>query len=352
MKVLHLAPLWFPVAQDSLGGVETFLTHLIRALEDLGCSSTLIASGDSQTAAELVPVIPLNLCAQMEAGSAAEYVYYEQHQLLLALQRASEFDVVHLHIGWGGYVLSGALSRPPVLHTQHNPVYGDQEWFVCEHPDLWYSTVSQFQARKFKWRGATRCHVIHNGIDVSGFTFQAQSGDGLLFIGRMEEEKGPDLALQVAQTLGRPLTLAGPIIDEEFFDRAVKPFLNGQIQYVGVVDHRQKTALFGQAACVLMPSRVDEGCPIVSFEAMACGTPVVALANGALPEIVEAGLTGFVTHMEGTLPTLVSQAVGLDRAAIRARVEARFDISVVAAHYYELYQHIATTPDSTPGRSQ
>jgi glycosyltransferase involved in cell wall biosynthesis len=85
---------------------------------------------------------------------------------------------------------------------------------------------------------------------------------------------------------------------------------------------------------------------------MACGTPVVALANGALPEIVEAGLTGFVTQEEATLPTLVTRAVSLDRATIRARVEARFDISVVAAHYYELYQRIATTPDSTPGRSR
>jgi glycosyltransferase involved in cell wall biosynthesis len=148
-------------------------------------------------------------------------VYYEQHQLLLALQRASEFDVVHSHVGWGGYALSGALSRPPVLHTQHNPVYGDQEWFVFEHPDLWYSTVSQFQARKFERCGATRCHVIHNGIDVSRFTFQPHGSDGLLFVGRMEEEKGPDLAVQVARALGRPLTLAGPIIDEEFFDQAI-----------------------------------------------------------------------------------------------------------------------------------
>jgi glycosyltransferase involved in cell wall biosynthesis len=349
MKILHLAPLWFPVAQDSLGGVETFLTHLIRALEDLGCSTTLIASGDSQTAAELVPVVPLNLCAQMEAGSAAEYVYYEQHQLLLALKLAAEYNVVHSHVGWGGYVLSAALSGQPVLHTQHNPVYRDQEWFVSAHPDLWYSTVSQFQARQFVQQGASRCHVIHNGIDVSEFTFRSQSGDGLLFIGRMEDEKGPDLAVQVARALDRPLTLAGPIIDEEFFDRAVKPFLNGQIQYVGVVDHTQKTTLFGQAACVLMPSRVNEGCPIVSFEAMACGTPVVALANGALPEIVEAGLTGFVTHEEAMLPMLVTQAVSLDRSAIRARVAARFDISVVAAKYCELYQYIAVTPNAARG---
>lgn len=343
MKILQLAPLWFPVSKDALGGVETFLTHLIGSLERLGCRNTLVASGDSHTAAELVPATPLNLYDQMEAGAAAEYGYYEQHQLLLALERAAEFDVVHSHIGGGGYALSGAVGWVRVLHTQHNPVYGDQEWFVSQHPDWWYSTVSEFQAKKFRQHGATRCHAILNGIDVPSFAFQRQGGDGLLFLGRMEEEKGPDIAVRVAQVLGRPLILAGPIIDKEFFERAVKPLLNHQIQYIGVVDHRQKSALLGQAACVLMPSRVDEGCPIVSFEAMACGTPVVALANGALPEIVDPDLTGCVTKDERALPDLVTRALTLDRAAIRDRVATRFDISVVAERYRQLYCEIAET---------
>jgi glycosyltransferase involved in cell wall biosynthesis len=343
MRVLHLAPLWFPVARDSLGGVETFLAQLIEALDGLGCRNTLIASGDSRTAAELIPVAATNLYDQMGAGTAGEYAYYEQHQVLLALARAADFDVVHSHLGWGGYVLSGAVSGTGVLHTQHNPVYHDQEWFTSQHPDFWYSTVSEFQARKLRKHGVMRCHVIHNGINVQAFRFEAQSGDGLAFLGRMEDEKGPDIAIRVARTLGRPLTLAGPIIDEDFFISAVKPFLDGEIQYVGVVDHRQKTELLGKAACVLMPSRVDEGCPIVSFEAMACGSPVVALANGALPEIVEPDLTGYVTTDEEALATLVTGALALDRAAIRCRVAERFDISVVAERYRELYALIACT---------
>src|SRR5262249_495746 len=159
-----------------------------------------------------------------------------------------------------------------------------------------------------------------NGINVQAFTFEAHSGDGLAFLGRMEDEKGPDLAIRVARILGRPLTLAGPIIDEDFFISAVKPQLDHEIQYVGVVDHRQKTELLGKAGCVLMPSSVNEGCPIVSFEAMACGSPVVALANGALPEIVEPDLTGYVTADEEALATLVTRALALDRAAIRSRV--------------------------------
>src|SRR5262249_5164660 len=163
----------------------------------------------------LVPVVPVNLFTQMEAGAAAEYVYFEQHQLLLALERAAEFDVIHSHLGWGGLVLSGVPGIPPVLHTQHNPVYQDLKWFVGQHPSLWYSTVSEFQARDYRPQGAARCRVIHNGIDVGAFTFRPKASEALFFIGRMEDEKGPDLAIQVARQLGRPLTLAGPIVDQD-----------------------------------------------------------------------------------------------------------------------------------------
>src|SRR5918997_1363201 len=302
MKILHLAPLWFPVSQDSHGGIETFLSGLIASLEKLGCRNTLIASGDSHTVAELVSVVPLNLYAQMQVGTAAEYAYYEQHQLLLALELAADYDVVHSHLGWGAYVLSGVPGlQARVLHTQHNPVYQDQEWFIHRHPDLWISTVSKCLARKFWQQGATRCHVVQNGIKMATLTFQPHSGEGLLFLGRIEEKKGPDLAVQVARALGRPLILAGPVVDEEFFDRAIRPFLNGQIRYVGVVNHRQKTELFGQAACVLMPSRWEEPFGLVSIEAMACGTPVVALGNGALPEVVEPGRTGYVAEDDAQL---------------------------------------------------
>lgn len=343
MKILHLAPLWFPVSQDSHGGIETFLSGLIAALEELGCQNTLIASGDSRTVAELVPVVPENLYAQMQTGTAAEYAYYEQHQLLLALELAEDYDVVHSHVGWGAYVLSGVPGlQTSVLHTQHNPVYQDQVWFIHRHPDMWISTVSKCLARKFWQQGATRCHVIHNGIDVTTLAFQPHGGEGLLFLGRIEEKKGPDLAVQVALALGRPLVLAGPIVDEVFFDRAIRPFLNGQIRYVGVANHWQKTKLFGRAACVLMPSRWEEPFGLVAIEAMACGTPVVALARGALPDLIEPGLTGYLSRNEERLADSVARAVQLDRTAIRARAAAQFDMSVVAELYSQLYTQVAT----------
>jgi glycosyltransferase involved in cell wall biosynthesis len=335
--------LWFPVARDSTGGIETFLPGLIAELEKMGARNTIIASGDSRTHANLVPAVPVNIFAQMEARTVWEYTGYEQHQLLLALEMSQEFDVVHSHIGWGAYIFSSIPGvRERILHTQHNPVTRDLEWFVSRHPDIRFSTVSEFQARKLRQQGVKRCQVIHNGIDVEAFTFQERSREGLLFIGRIEHDKGPDLAIRVAQNLGCPLVLAGPAVDQEFFDNNIKPFLDGQIRYLGPVDHRQKNELLGQSGCVLMPSRCEEGFGLVSLEAMACGTPVVGLTSGALPEIIDPGLTGYVTEDEQSLADLVMKALKLDRNAIRANAAARFSLSVAAQKYHQLYIQIAT----------
>ncbi|HEY0068523.1 MAG TPA: glycosyltransferase family 4 protein [Chloroflexia bacterium] len=339
MRVLMLAPLWYAISKDAQGGIETFLYALIEALEREGCSVTLLASGDSRTPAHLVPVVDRNLYSLMLEGSAGEYVYYEQHQLRLASEMARGFDVVHSHIGPGGYVLSAhAAGSGRVLHTVHSPVYADLRWFVGQHPDIPLAAVSEFQAERLREAGARRCHVLHNGIDPSAFPFNGRQGDGLLFVGRIEEAKGPDLAIEVARALRLPLTLAGPVIDREFFKRSIEPGLDSHIRYVGVVDHETKCKLMGEAACMLLPFRQAEPFGMVSIEAMACGTPVVALPNGALPEIVEPGVTGYLATEERALPGCVLQAIALDRGGVRERATARFGIQHVAGKYLDLYR--------------
>ncbi len=342
MKVLEVCPLWFPVSRDAPGGRETLLACLIDTLQGLNCEITYIASGDSSGQGKLVPAVPENLYDAMHAGDVKEYIYYEQQQLRIVLERATQFDVVHSHVGGGAFLLSGIPGlRERVLHTIHSPVYPDLQWFVGRHPDMWLSTVSAFQAQKLWEHGATHCRVVHNGIDAEMFSFQRDGGPGLLFLGRIEWAKGPDLAIRTAQTLKRPLTLAGPIIEPEFFKQSVEPFLDERIQYAGVIEHDRKNTLCGSAGCVLMPSRWAEPFGMVAVEAMACGTPVVALSNGALAEIVEHGLTGYVTNEETELPGLVHQALKLDRTEVRARAVTRFSIRTIAQQYVDLFSQIA-----------
>src|SRR5687767_14002848 len=107
MRILELCPLWYPIADDAPGGIETFLSALLRALVERGCQVSALASGDSEVAAELIPVVESNLYDQMERGTAWEYEYYEQRELLMALERAPKFDVVHSHVGPAAFALSG-----------------------------------------------------------------------------------------------------------------------------------------------------------------------------------------------------------------------------------------------------
>ncbi|MEA3189267.1 MAG: hypothetical protein QOD99_3097, partial [Chthoniobacter sp.] len=201
MKVLHICPLWFPIAADAPGGIETFLARLIGSLKELGCSSTLLAVEGSVVEGDVVPGFPVGVREKMTHGSATEYEYYQQHQVRMALDLAPQFDVIHSHVGVGAYILSGIPSiGERVLHTHHTPIYDDMIWHIERHPEMWLSMVSDFQARRLGY--PPHCEVIPNGIDVSSFSFSAEPGEGLFFIGRIEHVKGPDLAVNVARTLG------------------------------------------------------------------------------------------------------------------------------------------------------
>jgi glycosyltransferase involved in cell wall biosynthesis len=342
MRVLHLAPLWYPTSEDSFGGIETYLPALIDGLAELGCEQSLLAAGDSHTGAELIPACERNVGELMDAGSAWEIGPYEQHQLTLAIELADGFDVVHSHLGWGGFALSAVDAvRGRMLHTLHNDVTPDVSWYVGRHPDLQLTVVSCFQLEQLRHAGARHCEVVPNAVVVERFPF-SDGHDGMLaFLGRMEPAKGPDLAIEVAQHLGRSLVLAGVVTDEQFFEDRVEPALGSSIRYVGVLDHAGKCELLSGAACTLMPSRWEEPFGLVALESQACGTPVVALGNGGLPEVIEPGVTGFLTTEEDRLPALVSDALALDRHTIRRRVTERFGIERVASRYLSLYEEIA-----------
>jgi len=139
--------------------------------------------------------------------------------------------------------------------------------------------------------------------------------------------------------------LAGPIVERKYYDQSIKPFLNERVQYLGLVDHRQKVELFGKASCVILPFRREEPFGLVAIEAMACGAPVVSLARGALPEIIQPGLNGYLARDEDELASLVKRAIKIDRATIRSQVAERFDISVAAQQYYRLYQEMLAAID-------
>ena len=148
------------------------------------------------------------------------------------------------------------------------------------------------------------------------------------------------MALTAARALSLPLVLAGPIIDGAYYEKAIAPLLDDQRRYVGQVNHAQRNRLFGEAFCAVLPFREPQGMPMVALEAMACGTPVVSLATGPLPEIVDHGITGYLAQTEQELIERVEEAGHLDRRVVRGRAETRFDIRGIAKQYLSLYEQM------------
>lgn len=214
---------------------------------------------------------------------------------------------------------------------------------------LQFSAISQWMMQET--RHLANWHLVYNGVSMDVYDFSPTVSDDapLVFLGRIEHIKGTHLAIEVAQRTGRRLVIAGNIPREHqaYFDEQVKPHLDGErISYVGQVDDRQKNALLGQAAAFLMPILWEEPFGIVMAEALACGTPVLGLSRGAVPEVVEDGVTGFVRDVVDGLVASVGRLDELDRRASRERAERLFSDRAVVEGYLAVYRALGCRADA------
>jgi glycosyltransferase involved in cell wall biosynthesis len=186
-------------------------------------------------------------------------------------------------------------------------------------------------------------HLVYNGVPMKTFRFSASVGADapLVFLGRVEHVKGTHLAIEIARRAGMPLVIAGNIPSEHqgYFDINVKPWINGSsVKYLGPVDDHQKSDLLSQARALLMPILWEEPFGIVMAEALACGTPVVGLSRGAVPEVVEDGVTGFARDNVNELIEAVGKINNISRAKCRSSAEQRFSDHVVVERYLGIYR--------------
>jgi glycosyltransferase involved in cell wall biosynthesis len=183
--------------------------------------------------------------------------------------------------------------------------------------------------------------VIHHGIDAADFPVGSGSGGYLVFLGRLSPDKGAGRAIDAARKAGVPLLLAGKMREpweRDYFEARVAPFLSDKIQYLGEVGHDRKLELLANAKALLFPIRWNEPFGLVMIEALACGTPVLAFPEGAAPEVLEDGKTGFLCHDEAAMAEAVEKLGTLDRSACRAAVENYFSTARMAAEHLELFE--------------
>ena len=338
MRIGMIAPLEMRVPPVAYGGTELVVSLLTEELVRRGHDVTLFASGDSLTNARLIAGSPHFL-----RGSGHNSSIYTMLNVMSCLEQAGDFDVIHNHTCFEGMATAGLLETP-VLTTLHGGLQDD--WLLLfERYKGWYNTISR-SAKGLLPPKERFAGVIYNSIDHETYPFNSgPREDYLLFLSRISREKGAHLAIEVAKRVGRRLLLAGNVdnVDAAYFEKEILPEVDGNLViYVGEADYDMKRRLFANASCLLAPITWDEPFGLFMAEAMACGTPVIALRKGAAPELVIHGETGFVVDdIEG-----MAEAVGLldaiDPLACRREVEERFSVGRMTDDYLAAYTRIAT----------
>jgi glycosyltransferase involved in cell wall biosynthesis len=347
MNIAQLAPPFETIPPVGYGGTERVVHTLTEELIRRGHSVTLFASGDSRTSARLVPTCEQALWRQEPA--------YNDFTLLLsvtlgkALREVDNFDVVHNHLDHVGFALTRQTSTPVVstLHgrldrPEHEPLYR-------EFADVPLVSISQAQRTPVAW--ANFVATVHHGVDLEQFTFNPLPDGYLAYLGRVSSEKGLDTAIRVARRAGLPLrvSLRMPLpflsdwsvrADWDYWEHVVKPLLGSDIELVGEVGGAEKDAFLRNAAALLFPIRWPEPFGLVMAEALACGTPVLALRAGSVPEVVRDGVTGFICDTEDELVMAAGRLGGLDRWTCRREAEQRFSPAAMARAYERVYEGV------------
>lgn len=339
MKIAQVAPLWERVPPFRYGGIELVVSLLTDELVQRGHEVTLFASGDSLTQAKLVSVHPQAL--RLDPG-IREAGFYEQMLLGEVYSQADEFDLIHSHMG-ATALLPSSLVKTPTLHTLHGVFTPDNSKLFRQFSHLCYSSITD--AQRDPNLELNYVHTVYNGINLDDYTFQPQPDElpYLAFVGRLSPEKGPQNAIAIAQALGLPLKMAGKIdvVDREFYEERLAPLIDGeQIQYLGEVDHEAKARLLAGATVTLFPITWREPFGLVMIESLAAGTPVVAIALGSVPEVIDHGQTGFVCHSLEEMIDSVPKAMQLSRQACRDSVVKKFSVKQMTDEYEVTYQKV------------
>jgi glycosyltransferase involved in cell wall biosynthesis len=337
LRIAMIAPPWFTVPPQGYGGVENMCADLVDGLVDRGHEVTLIGAGTPGTRAGRF----LTTYAEPPSGRLGEPLPEVLHTAAVArILTGLDVDLVHDH------TLAGPLSARgrgvPTVVTMHGPVAGEPgEYYRQLGHTVSLIAISAAQRRAapdLPWRG-----TVHNAIDVTTFPYRADKEESLLFLGRLHPDKGVHLAIDAARAAGLPIVVAGKCsepVELEYFRRLIEPRLGPDVTIFGTADAAAKRELLARAAALVFPIQWDEPFGMVMIEAMACGTPVVALRRGAVPEVVVDGVTGIVCDDPAELPAAITAARRLSAAECRAHVENCFDAATMVRGYESVYREV------------
>ncbi|MGB8889581.1 MAG: glycosyltransferase family 4 protein [Candidatus Korobacteraceae bacterium] len=337
MRVALVSPPFLPVPPQRYGGTELFIAQLAEGLKNSGIDVVVYSNGESTVGVETRWLYkhqqwPIS-------GEVFDNLKDFNHTSWAISDAASDCDVIHLH-NVAGLMFTRYVDCKFVytLHHVHEPVLSAIYNFF---PEVDYVTISDFQRQH---ESMPRLRTIHHGIDLNLYRLQPRKQNYLSFLGRIAPIKGTHIAIEVAKKSGIPLKLAGEVqpIFRDYFDSQIKPHIDGTfIEYLGEADLAAKNELLGNSLAMLFPIQWNEPFGLVMIEAMACGTPVLALRGGAVDEVVCNGISGFICRTPEEMAQQASVLAGaFSPATVRQYCQQYFSADRMVADYIALYQEL------------
>ena len=342
LSILYISYPLLEISEASAGGAEQMLLALEREMARAEHRTTVAACDGSKIAGTLLPT-----GKAVSAADAFEVREREHTKRVLAYLQAhaDEFDLIHDESG--SFFRHADRCSIPMLATLHLPRSFYQHGWLCHPaPNLSFNCVSHSQAQSFGDL-PNMIGVVHNGIAVERFPFCRDKQNYLLWMGRICEEKAPHLAIAAARKAGAPMIIAGQVYPfsyhQQYFEREVRSRIGGGVEFEDSPSFQRKVELLKNARALLLTSTAEETSSLVAMEAMACGTPVIAIRRGAFPEIVAHGETGFVVDDIEAMAGAVGWSREIDPIACRMRVERNFSARQMAGRYEGLYRRILSS---------
>jgi glycosyltransferase involved in cell wall biosynthesis len=327
-----------PVPPEKYGGIERIVYMLIQELMAKGHNVTLYANEHSQPGCELVGYhesVPYGMADMIRINALTSKIAFKN------------FDVVHTFGRMSNIALLMLSNLPKVVSYQLPPTLSQVKTVMkfARKGSIHFTGCSDHISNQITPYAPVT--TIYNGVDTREYTFMHAVADDapLVFLGRIQKEKGTHIAIQTALATGRKLIIAGNVPDESihqtYFGEKVKPFIDGkQVAYIGPVNNSQKNELLGTAAAFLMPVTWDEPFGIVMAEALACGTPVLGFKRGSVPEVVQHGVNGYLCDTPEEMAAFTKDIQNINRADCRRIAEEKFSSGTIGNQYEELYKRM------------
>ena len=344
MRIAQIAPLSEAVPPKLYGGTERVVSWLTEELVAQGHQVTLFASGDSETSAELVPCVPQGL----RLAGIRDHVASHLVMLNNVRRQAERFDIIHFHLDLLQYPLFQDLARKCVTTLHGRLDLRDFHPVYYAFPYMPLVSISNDQRRPMP-RHVNGLATVYHGLPSFVCPYSAVGGEYLAFLGRIAPEKRPDRAIEIAKRAGIPLKIAAKVdkVDQAYFDDVIKPRLDHPlIEFVGEIDEHQKIGFLGNALALLFPIDWPEPFGLVMIEAMSAGTPVIAWHHGSVPEIVEDGISGFVTGSVEEAVSAAHRVRDMSRDRVRRYFEARFTATQMTDGYVAAYKALLSEAGS------